>query len=314
MLRVSKKNGKLQNFDVEKIKKRITSQTTGLIVNNEQIIDTIIRGINNEIKTTDLDDFLYETIAYMTPKYPDSLLLAGKLLAKSIQKNKVKFSETISNLFNYQHPILKRHSPLVSETVYNVVKQYKDLLDETIQNDRDLNFDYFGLKTLMRGYLLKINDTIVETPQYMYMRVSIGIHGFNINKVIETYHLLSQGYFTHATPTLFNAGTPKPQMSSCFLVQMRDDSIEGIYDTQKICAMISKYAGGIGLSVHNIRSLSSYIAGTNGKSNGLVPMLRVYNETARYVDQGNNNKLKSRRRKKKRIICNLFRTMAFRYI
>jgi ribonucleoside-diphosphate reductase alpha chain len=222
----------------------------------------------------------------MAVYYPDSSLLAGKLLAKSIQKNKLKFSDTMNNLYEYYHPLTKKYSPLVSKTVYDVVNKYKYILNEAIKPERDFNFDFFGLKTLMRGYLMKMGDTIVETPQYMYMRVAIGIHGFNIEKVIETYDLLSQGYFTHATPTLFNAGTPKPQMSSCFLVQMTDDSIEGIYDTQKICAMISKYAGGIGLSVHNIRASGTYIAGTNGKSNGLIPMLKVYNETAKYVDQG----------------------------
>src|SRR5687768_2914844 len=169
MLKVLKKNGELQRFDVEKIKKRITSQKNNLVINIEQIIDNFTRGLYDGIKTIEMDDFLYEIIAYMTPKYPDSLLLAGKLLAKSLQKNKVTFSETINNLFNYYHPILKKHSPLVSATVFNVVKQYKNILNETIQNDRDLNFDYFGLKTLMRGYLLKINDITVETPQYMYM-------------------------------------------------------------------------------------------------------------------------------------------------
>lgn len=192
----------------------------------------------------------------------------------------------MQEFFDYTHPKTGKPAPLISQETYDVVMKYKDQLDAAIIHDRDFELDYFGFKTLEKSYLLKMNGVIAERPQHMLMRVSVGIHGDDIPRVIETYNLLSQRYFTHATPTLFNAGTCMPQMSSCFLLTMKEDSIDGIYDTLKNCAVISKYAGGIGLAIHNVRASASYIRGTNGTSNGIVPMLRVFNNTARYVDQG----------------------------
>ena len=196
------------------------------------------------------------------------------------------FSDIIDTFYHYKHPKTGEDAPLVSKKTYDVVMAHKNELDAAIIHDRDFELDYFGFKTLEKSYLLKIDGNIAERPQHMLMRVSVGIHGDDIPSVIETYNLLSQRYFTHATPTLFNAGTPNPQMSSCFLMCMKEDSIDGIYDTLKNCAVISKYAGGIGMSISNIRASQSYIRGTNGTSNGIVPMLRVFNNTARYVDQG----------------------------
>lgn len=196
------------------------------------------------------------------------------------------FSQVIQTFYEYVHPKTGEPAPLVSKETYNVVMGHKDELDACVIHDRDFELDYFGFKTLSKSYLLKVNGEIAERPQHMLMRVSVGIHGNDIERVIETYNLLSQRYFTHATPTLFNAGTPNAQMSSCFLMCMKEDSIDGIYDSLKNCAVISKYAGGIGMSISNIRASQSYIRGTNGTSNGIVPMLRVFNNTARYVDQG----------------------------
>jgi len=204
-----------------------------------------------------------------------------------LHKQTVKtFSENIEQFYSYTHPKTGHPAPLVSQETYNIVMKNKDQLDAAVIHDRDFDLDYFGFKTLEKSYLLKLDGKIAERPQHMLMRVSVGIHGEDIPRVVETYDLLSQRYFTHATPTLFNSGTPNPQMSSCFLLATKDDSIDGIYDTLKNCAIISKYAGGIGLSVHNVRASQSYIRGTNGTSNGIVPMLRVFNNTARYVDQG----------------------------
>ena len=197
-----------------------------------------------------------------------------------------KFSALAETFYNYKHPKTGHDAPLVSQEVYEIAQEYKDILDETVQHSRDFEYDYFGFKTLEKSYLLKMHGKIAERPQLMLMRVAVGIHGRDIDRVVETYNLLSERYFTHATPTLFNAGTNMPQMSSCFLLTTKADSIDGIYDTLKDCAVISKYAGGIGLSIHNIRASNSYIRGTNGSSNGIVPMLRVFNNTARYVDQG----------------------------
>ena len=192
----------------------------------------------------------------------------------------------MSDLYTYVNPRTGKDAPLLSDEVYKVIMDNADDLDSTIIYNRDFGYDYFGFKTLERSYLLKLNGNIVERPQHMLMRVSVGIHLDDLAAVKETYELMSKKYFTHATPTLFNSGTPKPQMSSCFLLTMKDDSIDGIYDTLKQTAKISQSAGGIGLSIHNIRATGSYISGTNGTSNGIVPMLRVFNDTARYVDQG----------------------------
>lgn len=199
---------------------------------------------------------------------------------------KETFSDLVEDFHNYIHPTTGAPAPLISDEVYDIVMNNKEKLDAAVCHERDFEYDYFGFKTLEKSYLLKMNQRVAERPQLMLMRVAVGIHGSSIDDAIETYHLLSQRYFTHATPTLFNAGTTMPQMSSCFLLTMKEDSIDGIYDTLKNCAVISKYAGGIGLATHNIRASSSYIRGTNGTSNGIVPMLRVFNNTARYVDQG----------------------------
>jgi ribonucleoside-diphosphate reductase alpha chain len=223
----------------------------------------------------------------MTTTHPDYALLAARISVSNLHKNtKKSFSETMTDLYEYVNPRTGKKAPLIADDVFKVMKDNAELLDSTIIYNRDFGYDYFGFKTLERSYLLKINGQIAERPQHMLMRVSIGIHLDDLDAAIETYHLMSKKYFTHATPTLFNSGTPKPQMSSCFLLTMRDDSIDGIYDTLKQTAKISQSAGGIGLSIHNIRATGSYIAGTNGTSNGIVPMLRVYNDTARYVDQG----------------------------
>ncbi|MCL4168286.1 UNVERIFIED_CONTAM: hypothetical protein GTU68_045958, partial [Idotea baltica] len=223
----------------------------------------------------------------MTVQHPDYAKLAARIAVSNLHKNtKKSFFETMTDLYVYVNPRTGKKAPMIADDVYQVMKDNAEKLDSTIIYNRDFGYDYFGFKTLERSYLLKVNGSIVERPQHMLMRVSIGIHKEDIDAAMETYELMSKKYFTHATPTLFNAGTPKPQMSSCFLLQMQDDSIDGIYDTLKQTAKISQSAGGIGLSIHNIRATGSYIRGTNGTSNGIVPMLKVYNDTARYVDQG----------------------------
>eukprot|EP00531_Pseudo-nitzschia_arenysensis_P021425 CAMPEP_0116155022 /NCGR_PEP_ID=MMETSP0329-20121206/22090_1 /TAXON_ID=697910 /ORGANISM="Pseudo-nitzschia arenysensis, Strain B593" /LENGTH=767 /DNA_ID=CAMNT_0003652037 /DNA_START=180 /DNA_END=2483 /DNA_ORIENTATION=+ len=235
----------------------------------------------------ELDELAAQTAASFATQHPDYSILAARISVSNLQKSTIEtFSELATELYNYIHPITQKAGPLVSKEYYETVMKHKDILDKTIDHARDFEYDYFGYKTLEKSYLLKMDGKIAERPQCMLMRVAVGIHGDDIDSVIETYEGLSQRYFTHATPTLFNAGTNTPQMSSCFLLAMKDDSIDGIYDTLKNCAVISKYAGGIGLSSHNIRASKSYIRGTNGTSNGIVPMLRVFNNTARYVDQG----------------------------
>lgn len=232
-----------------------------------------------------------ETAAYMTTLHPDYAILAARIAVSNLHKQTKKvFSEVIYDLYHYVNPRNGKLSPMIADNIYNIIQENAEELNSAIVYDRDFNYNYFGFKTLERSYLLRINGKVAERPQHMIMRVAVGIHGKNIKKAIETYNYMSQKYFTHASPTLYNAGTPKPQMSSCFLVNMKDDSIEGIYDTLKTCSLISKSAGGIGLSIHNIRATGSYIAGTNGTSNGIVPMLRVFNNTARYVDQGGNKR------------------------
>lgn len=232
-----------------------------------------------------------ETAAYMTVKHPDYAILAARIAVSNLHKQtKKQFSAVIEDLYHYVNPKNNQPAPMISKEMYETVMKHADELNSAIVYDRDFNYNYFGFKTLERSYLLRINGKVAERPQHMIMRVAVGIHGENIEKAIETYNLMSQKYFTHASPTLFNAGTPQPQLASCFLVDMKEDSIEGIYDTLKTCAMISKTAGGIGLNVHRIRATGSYISGTNGTSNGLVPMLRVFNNTARYVDQGGNKR------------------------
>ncbi len=223
----------------------------------------------------------------MTVTHPDYAQLAARIAISNLHKNTNKsFSETMSEMYHYVNPRTNQKAPLISDEVYEVIQANAEFLNSHIIYNRDFNYDYFGFKTLERSYLLRINGKIVERPQHMLMRVSVGIHLNDLEAVIETYELMSKKFFTHATPTLFNAGTPKPQMSSCFLLTMQDDSIDGIYDTLKQTAKISQSAGGIGLAIHNVRATGSYIRGTNGTSNGIVPMLRVFNDTARYVDQG----------------------------
>lgn len=227
----------------------------------------------------------------MTVTHPDYAILAARIAVSNLHKQtKKQFSQVVTDLYEYINPKNNKWSPMIAEDVYKVIMDHAEELNSAIVYDRDFNYQYFGFKTLERSYLLKINGKVAERPQHLLMRVAVGIHGPNIERAIETYHLLSNKYFTHASPTLFNAGTPNPQLASCFLVDMKSDSIEGIYDTLKSCAMISKCAGGIGFNAHCIRATGSYISGTNGTSNGLIPMLRVFNNTARYVDQGGNKR------------------------
>ena len=227
----------------------------------------------------------------MTVTHPDYAVLAARIAISNLHKQtKKQFSSVIADLYHYVNPRNNQPSPMIAQETYDTIMKHADELNSSIVYDRDFNYQYFGFKTLERSYLLKINGRIVERPQHMIMRVAVGIHGEDIEKVLETYNLMSQKCFTHASPTLFNAGTPQPQLASCFLIDIKDDSIEGIYDTLKTCALISKTAGGIGVNVHRIRATGSYIRGTNGSSNGIVPMLRVFNNTARYVDQGGNKR------------------------
>ncbi len=287
---VIKRNGKKESVKFDKITARIEKLCYGLdrrFVNSIDVAKKVIEGLYDGVTTTELDNLAAETAASLTVKHPDYALLASRIAVSNLHKNTTKsFSATMELFYNYTDPKTNKNLPLLADDVWAIVKQHAELLDSTIIYDRDYGFDYFGFKTLEKSYLLKINGEIAERPQHMFMRVSIGIHKEDIDSAIRTYNLMSERWFTHATPTLFNAGTPKPQMSSCFLLTMKDDSIEGIYDTLKQTAKISQSAGGIGLAIHGIRATGSYIGGTNGTSNGIIPMLRVYNDTARYVDQG----------------------------
>ncbi len=273
----------------DKITARIRKLNYGLnpLVDPVRVAMRVIEGLYDGVTTSELDNLAAEIAATMTTTHPDYAKLAARISVSNLHKNtKKSFSETMDDLYNYVNPRTGKKAPLLSDEVYKIIKKNSDKLDSSIIYNRDFGYDFFGFKTLERSYLLKLNGKIVERPQHMLMRVSIGIHLDDIESALETYELMSKRYFTHATPTLFNSGTPKPQMSSCFLLTMKDDSIDGIYDTLKQTAKISQSAGGIGLSIHNIRATGSYIAGTNGTSNGIVPMLRVFNDTARYVDQG----------------------------
>jgi len=286
---VVKRDGRKEPVSFDKItdRVRILCYELNELVDPVKVAMRVIEGLYDGVTTSELDNLAAETAASMTVTHPDYAQLAARIAVSNLHKNtKKSFSETMVDLYHYVNPRTGKKSPLLADDVYEVVMANAEKLDSTIIYNRDFNYDYFGFKTLERSYLLKINGKIVERPQHMLMRVSVGIHLNDIDAAIETYELMSKKYFTHATPTLFNAGTPKPQMSSCFLLTMKDDSIEGIYDTLKQTAKISQSAGGIGLSIHNVRATGSYIAGTNGTSNGIVPMLRVFNDTARYVDQG----------------------------
>ncbi|KZE76012.1 ribonucleoside-diphosphate reductase [Myroides marinus] len=286
---VIKRDGRREPVSFDKITDRIRILCYELndFVDPVKVAMRVIEGIYDGVATSELDNLAAETAASMTVTHPDYALLAARIAVSNLHKNTKKvFSETVEDLYRYVNPRTGQEAPLIADDVYEVIKKHAERLDSTIIYQRDFNYDYFGFKTLERSYLLRLNGKIVERPQHMLMRVAVGIHLDDIDSVIETYELMSKKYFTHATPTLFNSGTPKPQMSSCFLLTMKDDSIEGIYDTLKQTAKISQSAGGIGLSIHNVRATGSYIRGTNGTSNGIVPMLRVYNDTARYVDQG----------------------------
>ncbi|TNE79332.1 MAG: ribonucleoside-diphosphate reductase subunit alpha [Bacteroidetes bacterium] len=289
-MHVIKRDGRKEPVMFDKVTARINKLSYGLdqnFVDPVRVAKKVIEGIFDGVSTTQLDNLAAETAASLTPAHPDYAQLASRIAVSNLHKNTEKsFSVTMDRLFNYVNPKTGEKAPLIADDVYEVILQNAEFLDSNIIYDRDYNFDYFGFKTLERSYLLRLNGQVAERPQHMYMRVAIGIHKNDIESAIETYNLMSEGWFTHATPTLFNAGTPKPQMSSCFLLTMKNDSIDGIYDTLRQCAKISQTAGGIGLSIHNIRATGSYIRGTNGQSNGIVPMLRVFNDTARYVDQG----------------------------
>ncbi len=287
---VIKRNNKKESVKFDKITARIEKLCYGLdrrFVNSIDVAKKVIEGLYDGVSTTELDNLAAETAASLTVKHPEYALLASRIAVSNLHKNTIKsFSATMELLYNCTDNKNNKRSPLLAEDVWQIIQDHAELLDSTIIYDRDYGFDYFGFKTLEKSYLLKLNGVIAERPQHMFMRVAIGIHKEDIENAIKTYHLMSERWFTHATPTLFNAGTPKPQMSSCFLLTMKDDSIDGIYDTLKQTAKISQSAGGIGLAIHGIRATGSYIGGTNGTSNGIIPMLRVYNDTARYVDQG----------------------------
>ncbi|MCS6824432.1 MAG: ribonucleoside-diphosphate reductase subunit alpha [Cytophagaceae bacterium] len=287
---VIKRDGRRESVKFDKITARIERLCYGLdmnYVNPIEVAQKVIDGIYDGVTTVELDKLAAEIAASLTTKHPDYATLAARIAISNLHKETSKsFSNTMKRLYTYIDPKTGENASLISKEVYEVIRKNAALLDSSIIYERDYNYDYFGFKTLEKSYLLKIDGKIVERPQHMIMRVAVGIHSNDIEKAIETYNLMSEKWFTHATPTLFNAGTPKPQLSSCFLLTIKEDSIEGIYDTLKQCAKISQSAGGIGLSIHNIRAKGSYIKGTNGTSNGIIPMLRVFNDTARYVDQG----------------------------
>jgi len=291
---VLKRDGRQEQIHFDKITSRIEKLCYGLeadYIDPTQITLKVISGLYPGVTTVELDNLAAEIAATMTTKHPDYAILAARIAVSNLHKEtKKRFSDVISDLYNMKHSTTGKPIPMIAEKYYNIIQANKDKLDAAVVYERDFQYQYFGFKTLERSYLLKIDGKCVERPQQMLMRVAVGIHGEDIDSAIETYDLLSQKLFTHASPTLFNAATPRPQLSSCFLLTMNSDSIEGIYDTLKQCALISKSAGGIGLNVHCIRATGAYIAGTNGNSNGLVPMLRVFNNTARYVDQGGNKR------------------------
>ena len=287
---VFKRNGKKEPVHFDKITSRIHKLSYGLNLQYAdliQISQKVIQGIYEGVTTTELDNLAAETAASFTTRHPDFAVLAARIAVSNLHKNTLKsFSDTATLLYEYVDRKTGDRASMIAEDVYAIIQQNQDKIDAAVIYERDYHFDYFGFKTLEKSYLLKVHGKIVERPQHLFMRVAIGIHKEDIDAAIETYNLMSEKWFTHATPTLFNAGTPKPQMSSCFLLTMKDDSIDGIFDTLKQTALISQGAGGVGLAIHNVRATGSYIKGTNGTSNGLVPMLRVFNDTARYVEQG----------------------------
>jgi len=289
-MQVVKRSGKREDVSFDKITARVKKLCYGLdtrYVSHIEIAKKVIQGLYDGVTTTELDNLAAETAATMATTHPEYALLAARISVSNLHKNTDKsFSKTIKALYNYIDPKTGEQAGLIGEETYQLVWKHKDQLDSAIIYDRDYSFDFFGFKTLERSYLLRMDGEVVERPQHMLMRAAIGIHGKDIESAVQTYNLMSDKWFIHATPTLFNAGTPKPQLSSCFLLSMTDDSISGIFDTLTRCAKISQSAGGIGLSIHNVRAQGSYIKGTGGTSNGIIPMLQVYNDTARYVDQG----------------------------
>ncbi len=287
---VVKRDGRRESVKFDKITARIEKLCYGLnsdYVKPVEIAKKVIDGLYDGVSTIELDNLAAETAATMTTRHPDFAKLAARISISNLHKvTETSFSNTMKRMYEYINPKTGENAALLSTEVYGIIRSNAKKLDDAINYERDYNYDYFGYKTLERSYLMKLDGKIVERPQHMLMRVSVGIHGEDIDAAVQTYNLMSEKWFTHATPTLFNAGTPKPQLSSCFLLSMQDDSIDGIYDTLKQCAKISQSAGGIGLSIHNVRATGAYIKGTNGTSNGIVPMLRNFDMTARYVDQG----------------------------
>ena len=289
-MKVKKRDGRSEEVSFDKIMRRIYYLCDGLdqrYIDIIEICKKVILGLYDGVSTSILDNLAAETAASMATVHPDYAILAARIAVSNLHKNtSASFSETMKMLHEYVDPKTGKKAQLIADDIMDKIWEYKTELDNTVVHERDYDFDYFGFKTLERSYLMRLDNYIVERPQYMFLRAAIGIHKDNIKAALETYDLMSQKWFIHATPTLFNSGTPKPQLSSCFLLSVTEDSIPGIFETLSRCAKISQSAGGIGLSVHNIRAKGSYIKGTGGTSNGIVPMLRVYNDTARYVDQG----------------------------
>ncbi len=289
-MEVIKRNGKREGVSFDKITARVKKMCYGLdpqYIDHIEISKRVIQGLYDGVSTSDLDNLAAETAASLATEHPDYAKLAARIAVSNLHKNtKKSFAKTMRDLYDYIDPKTGDKAGLIADKYIKIIEKNASIIDSAIIYDRDYSFDYFGFKTLERSYLLRMNGQVVERPQHLLMRASIGIHGEDIDAAIETYNLMSEKWFIHATPTLFNAATPKPQLSSCFLLTMTDDSISGIFETLSRCAKISQSAGGIGLSIHNIRAQGSYIKGTGGTSNGIIPMLRVYNDTARYVDQG----------------------------
>ena len=286
---VIKRNGEKQDVKFDKITVRIAKLCYGLdrkYCDPTKIAQEVIAGVFPGVTTIQLDELAAQTAAYYATDHPDFSTLAARIVVSNLHKNTCdSFYETVKKLHEYVNPKTNKNTPLVSDELYELSQKYKQQIEQAIDYERDYTFDFFGFKTLERAYLIRAGNVIVERPQHLFMRVALGIHGDDIDLAIKTYDYLSQKYFIHATPTLFNAGTQRPQLASCFLASTKEDSIKGIYDTISDCAKISKWAGGIGISIHDIRAKGSFVAGTNGYSNGIVPMLKVFNDTARYVDQ-----------------------------
>ncbi|MFM7152558.1 MAG: ribonucleotide reductase N-terminal alpha domain-containing protein, partial [Bacteroidota bacterium] len=289
-MQVVKRSGRKEEVSFDKITARLRKLTYNLDTNYVNLIEVskkVIMGLYDGVTTVELDNLAAETAATMATIHPDYALLAARIAVSNLHKETDKsFSRVVNALYHYIDPKTGDRAGLISDEIQQLVQDNKERLDAAIIYDRDFEFDYFGFKTLERSYLLRMNGKVVERPQHLFMRVAVGVHGNDIDAAIETYNLMSERWFIHATPTLFNAGTPKPQLSSCFLLSMTEDSINGIFETLQRCALISQSAGGIGLSIHNVRATGSYIKGTGGTSNGIIPMLRVFNDAARYVDQG----------------------------